>query len=72
MVVEKFVPSLESLCSLGLEGRSLGCPGKFAGTSRSPVVVRKVRAGKVRVLFSVRDSRVGVLNVREAPDTCNI
>ena len=31
MVVEKFVPALESLSSLGLEGRNLGCPGKFAG-----------------------------------------
>ena len=26
VVVEKFVPSLRSLSSLGLEGRSLGCP----------------------------------------------
>ena len=29
--VEKFVPSLESLSSLGFEGGKLGCPGNFAG-----------------------------------------
>ena len=36
VVVKKFVPSLESLSSLGLEGRDLGCPGNFAGMSRDP------------------------------------
>ena len=34
--VEKFVPSLESLFSLGCEERNLGCPGNFAGMSRTP------------------------------------
>ena len=33
--VEKFVPSLESLFSLGsVKERNLGCPGNFAGMSR--------------------------------------
>ena len=27
VAAEKFVPSLESLSSLGFEGRNLGCPG---------------------------------------------
>ena len=36
VVVEKFVPSLERLSSLGFEGRKLGCPGNFAGMSRDP------------------------------------
>ena len=35
VVAEKFVPSLESLFSLGLEGRNLGCPGIFVGMSRT-------------------------------------
>ena len=34
--VEKLVPSLESLPSLGLEGRNLGCPRKFARMSLDP------------------------------------
>ena len=29
VVAEKFVPSLESLFSLGFEGRNVGCPGNF-------------------------------------------
>ena len=49
--VEKFVPSLESLSSLGFEERNLGCPGNFAGMSRTPVV-QKVCAKKVCVHFS--------------------
>ena len=44
VVVEKFVPSLESLSSLGFEGRSLGCPGKSAGMLRTPRGVQKVCA----------------------------
>ena len=31
VVVEKFVPSLESVSSLGFEGRTLGCPGILPG-----------------------------------------
>ena len=30
VVIEKFLPSLESLLSLGFEGGNLGCPGNFA------------------------------------------
>ena len=40
VVVEKFVPSLESFG--GLQGRNLGCPGNFAGMSRTPGGVKKV------------------------------
>ena len=61
--VEKFVPSLESLSSLGFEERNLGCPGNFAGMSRTPGGVRKVSANKSLCVFFVphqqlsRDSR---------------
>ena len=48
VVAEKFVPSLESLSSLGLEERNLGCPGNFAGMSRTPGGAQKVCAKKVR------------------------
>ena len=44
VVAEKFVPSLESLSSLGFEERNLGCPGSFAGMSRTPGGVQKVCA----------------------------
>ena len=50
--VENFVPSLESLSSLGFEKRNLGCPGNFAGMSRTPGGVQKVCAKKVRAHFS--------------------
>ena len=36
VVAEKFVLSLESLSCLGFEERNLGCPGNFAGMSRTP------------------------------------
>ena len=36
MGVEKFVPSLESLSTLGFEERNLGCAGNFAAMSRIP------------------------------------
>ena len=49
---KKFVPSLESLCSLGFEERNLGCRGNFAGMSRTPGDVQKVCAKKVRAHFS--------------------
>ena len=42
VVVDKFVPSLESLFSLGFEGRSLGCPENFAGMSPTPGSVQEV------------------------------
>ena len=46
VVAEKFVPSLESLSSLGFEERNLGCPGNFAGISRTPGGIQKVSAKK--------------------------
>ena len=52
VVAEKFVPSLESLSSLGFEERNLGCPENFAGISRTPGGVQKVWAKKVRANFS--------------------
>ena len=51
VVAKKFVLSLESLSSLGLEERNLGCPGNFAGMSRTPGGVQKLRAKKVRAHF---------------------
>ena len=51
VVAENFVPSLESLSSLGFEERNLGCPGNFAGMSRTPGSVQKVCAKKVRAHF---------------------
>ena len=48
--VEKFVSSFESLFSLGFEGGNLGCPGIFAGISRTLGGVQKVRAKKSLVL----------------------
>ena len=54
VVAEKFVPSLESLSSLGFEGRNLGCPGNVAGMSRTPWGVQKVGAKKfVRIFRSL-------------------
>ena len=50
--VEKFVPSLESLSSLGFRERNLGCPRNFAGMSQTPGGVQKVCANRVRALFS--------------------
>ena len=52
VAIEKLVPSLESLSSLGLEGRDLGCPRHFAGVARTPGGVQKVCARKVRVHVS--------------------
>ena len=52
--VEKVVPSLESLFSLGFEGGSLACPGNFAGMSRTPGGVQKVCTTKfVRIFRSL-------------------
>ena len=36
---------------LGFEERNLGCPGNFAGMSRTPGGVQKVRAKKLRAHF---------------------
>ena len=52
VVVKKLVLSLESLSSLGFEERNLGCPGNFAGMSRSLGGVQKVCTKKVRAHFS--------------------
>ena len=54
VVVEKFVPSLESLSSLGLEGRNLVChPGNFAGISRTPKSLFRKFVQKKFVLICV-------------------
>ena len=52
VVAKNFVPALESLSSLGFEERNLGCPGIFAGMSRTPGGVQKVCAKKLRAHFS--------------------
>ena len=52
VVAENFVPALESLSSLGFDERNLGCPGNFAGMSRTPAGVQKVCAKKLRAHFS--------------------
>ena len=52
VVVENFVPSLESLSSLGFEERNLGCPGNFAGMSRTPGGIQKVSLLTFSLLFS--------------------
>ena len=53
VVAEKFVPSLESLSSLGFKERNLGCPGNFAGMSRTPKGVQKfVQKEFVRIFRS--------------------
>ena len=53
VVAENFVPSLESLSSLGFEERNPGCPGNFAGMSRTPGGVQKLRAKKSSCAFFV-------------------
>ena len=53
VVAEKFVPSLESLSSLGFEERNLGCPANVAEMSRTPGGVQKVCAKKVRIFRSL-------------------
>ena len=45
-------PPSKSLSSLGFEERNLGCPGNFAGMSRTPGGVQKVCAKKVCAQFS--------------------
>ena len=53
VVAEKFLPSLESLPSLGFEERNLGCPGNFAWMSRTPWCVQKVCTKKSSCAFFV-------------------
>ena len=45
------MPSLETLSSLGFEERSLGCPGNFAGMSRTSGVLKKLVQKKVPAHF---------------------
>ena len=52
VVAKNFVPALETLSSLGVEERNPGCPGNFAGMSRTPGGVQKVCAKKLRAHFS--------------------
>ena len=52
VVAENFVPALETLSSLGFEERNPGCPGNFAGMSRTPGGVQKVCAKKLRAHLS--------------------
>ena len=52
VVAKKFMPSLESLSSLGFEARNLGRPGNFAGMSLTPGGVQKVCGKKVCARFS--------------------
>ena len=52
VVAENFVPALETLSSLGFEERNPGCPGNFAGMSRTHGGVQKVCAKKLRAHFS--------------------
>ena len=52
VVAKNFVPALETLSSLGFEERNPGCPGNFAGMSRTPGGVQKVCAKKLRAHFS--------------------
>ena len=51
--VEKFVPSLESLSSLGFEGRSLGCPGPLVMFKK---LVQKSLCKKFVLMFQPLDT----------------
>ena len=62
-MAEKFVPPFESVSSFGFEERNLGCPGNFAGMSRTPGGVQKVCAKKVHAHFSFPT------RISKAPDT---
>ena len=53
VVARKFVLALESLSSLGFEERNLGCPGNFAGMSRTSSGVQKVCAKRSSCAFFV-------------------
>ena len=71
VVAEKFGPSLESLSSLGFEERNLGCPGKFAGMSRTPVGVQKACAKRVCAHFSFPRSGGGAHGKEICLGLCN-
>ena len=60
--VQEPLSSLKSLSSLGFEGSNLGCPGNFAGMSRTHGGVRKVCAKKVRAHFSFPKIKFKILN----------
>ena len=66
VVAENFVPAVETLSSLGFEERNPGCPGNFAGMSRTPGGVQKVCAKKnlcaiFRSLYTlIRSGRPGI------------
>ena len=60
VVAENFVPALETLSSLGFEERNPGCPGNFAGMSRTPGGVQKVCAKKLRAHLPLGSSSVAV------------
>ena len=66
VVAENFVPALETLSSLGFEERNPGCPGNFAGMSRTPAGVPKVCAKKLGAHFSFL-SRVRAKLARNNP-----
>ena len=68
VVAEKFVLSLESLSSLGFEERNLGCPGNFAGMSRTPGGVQEVCAKKIcaHFLFPSKSGKGGHQNAENA------
>ena len=51
MVAKNFVPSLESLSPLGFEERNLGCPGNFAGMSRTLGVFKNFVQKKFVCIF---------------------
>ena len=56
-MAEKFAPSLESLSSLGFAERNLGCPGNFAGMSRTPGVLKNfVQLKFVRAFRSLMEA----------------
>ena len=70
--VLKFVPSLESLSSLCFEGGKLGCPGNFAGMSRTPGGVQNVCAKNVYAHISFPNSLSGTSRFQQFPRVTSI
>ena len=62
MVAEKFVPSLESLSSLGFEERNLGCPGNLARRFTQRMDLRE-RSGVTCVNLHFRSVGVTCINL---------
>ena len=58
VVAEKFVPSLESLSSLGFKEKIMGCPGNFARCPGRLQVFKKFVQKKVRAHFSFPSCQV--------------